>query len=291
MSHDHSALWDVSGLLTFFLIFAALVYVRAWFRIRGSAVRLSSVRAVSFISGLFLIWIAVASPIAGFDHDLLTVHMIQHLLLMTLAPPLLWMAEPVLAAGRALPERLVSRVKDGLLRRLSLGRLARVLTKPAFCLAAASTVLIGWHIPGSFAFAMKSQTWHLVQQATFLAAGLLFWWPIVQPWPSSSRSELSLILYLFFATLPCDVLSGFLVFCDRVVYPAYTSSSHLFGFSALGDQQCAAALMWTCVTLVYLVAGAILTIQLLAPQNVYKMALPAGAGLSPNVVQHNAGGA
>jgi cytochrome c oxidase assembly factor CtaG len=76
-----------------------------------------------------------------------------------------------------------------------------------------------------------------------------------------------MILYLFFATLPCDILSGFLVFCDRVVYPSYLSSSHLSGFTALGDQQCAAALMWTCVTLVYLVSGAILAMRLLSPHN------------------------
>jgi hypothetical protein len=71
-------------------------------------------------------------------------------------------------------------------------------------------------------------------------------------------------LYLFLATLPCDILSGFLVFCDRVVYPVYFSSSQSFGFSALEDQQCAGALMWTCVTLVYLVAGAIVTARLLS---------------------------
>ena len=75
-----------------------------------------------------------------------------------------------------------------------------------------------------------------------------------------------MILYLFFATLPCDILSGFLVFSDRVVYPMYFSSSHLSEFSPLVDQQCAAALMWTCVTVVYLVAGAILTMRLLSPQ-------------------------
>jgi len=77
-----------------------------------------------------------------------------------------------------------------------------------------------------------------------------------------------MILYLFFATLPCDILSGFLVFSDRVVYPIYFSSSHLLGVSPLVDQQCAAALMWTCVTVVYFVAGGILTMHLLSPQDV-----------------------
>jgi hypothetical protein len=72
-------------------------------------------------------------------------------------------------------------------------------------------------------------------------------------------------LYLFLATLPCDILSGFLVFCDRVVYPVFSSSPQPYGLSALEDQQCAAALMWTCVTLVFFIAGAVFTARLLSP--------------------------
>jgi cytochrome c oxidase assembly factor CtaG len=90
---------------------------------------------------------------------------------------------------------------------------------------------------------------------------------VVQPSTGASRQDLSMILYLFFATLPCDILSGFLVFSDRVVYPIYFSSSNRLGLSPLEDQQCAAALMWTCVTLVYLIAGAILTMRILSPQS------------------------
>jgi cytochrome c oxidase assembly factor CtaG len=114
---------------------------------------------------------------------------------------------------------------------------------------------------------MKSEALHMFEAGSFLAAGLMFWWPVVQPWPSTSTPDLSIILYLFFATIPCDILSGFLVFCDRVVYPSYLSSSHLLGFSALGDQQCAAALMWTCVTIVYLIAGTVVATHLLSPRN------------------------
>jgi hypothetical protein len=75
-----------------------------------------------------------------------------------------------------------------------------------------------------------------------------------------------MLLYLFLATLPCDVLSGFLVFCDRVVYPVFLSSPRSFGLSALEDQQCAGALMWTCVTVVFLIAAAIFTARLLSPR-------------------------
>jgi cytochrome c oxidase assembly factor CtaG len=101
----------------------------------------------------------------------------------------------------------------------------------------------------------------------FFGAGLLFWWPVIQPWPSASTGpRWSLLLYLFLATLPCDILSGFLVFSDRVAYPVYFSTPRLFGFSVLEDQQCAAAVMWTCVTLVYLVPAAIISSKLLAPR-------------------------
>ena len=76
-----------------------------------------------------------------------------------------------------------------------------------------------------------------------------------------------MLLYLFLATLPCDILSGFLVFSDRVVYPVYFSTPRRFGFSVLEDQQCAGALMWTCITIVYLLAAAILTTRLLSARS------------------------
>jgi cytochrome c oxidase assembly factor CtaG len=110
--------------------------------------------------------------------------------------------------------------------------------------------------------------WHGIEQTLFLATGVLFWWPVVQPLPTNLKwPESSILLYLFLATLPCDILSGFLVFCDRVVYPVYLFSSQPFGLSALEDQQCAGALMWTCVTLVYVIAGALVTARLLSPRS------------------------
>jgi cytochrome c oxidase assembly factor CtaG len=75
-----------------------------------------------------------------------------------------------------------------------------------------------------------------------------------------------MLLYLFLATLPCDVLSGLLVFSDRIAYPMYLYMPRQSGLSVLEDQQCAGALMWTCVTVVLLVAGTIVSMQLLSPR-------------------------
>jgi len=272
-----------SVLLTVIIIFAASVYLRGWLHLRSTSFSIiNGWHAFSFVVGLSLIWVAIASPIAALDHELLTVHMLKHLLLMTLAPPLIWLGEPVGPLLHGLPRRFVQRVLAPAFQLLPVHRIARALGHPEFCWLAATAALVGWHIPAVFTVAMHSTGWHFVEQSSFLASGLLFWWPVVQPWPSVLRPDLSMILYLFFATLPCDILSGFLVFCDRVVYPVYLSSSQLFGFSALGDQQCAAALMWTCVTVVYLVAGAILAMRLLSPEK------PLETKLVPAVLHVNA---
>jgi len=199
-----------------------------------------------------LVWVGLGSPLSFLDHDLLTVHMVQHLLLMTVAPPLILLGTP----WRLLPQ--------------SLGeyRFVAPITKlnPAVGWIGATLALIVWHIPAVFMLGLQSALWHGIEQASFLVTGLLFWWPVVDPSRNASKwPESSMLLYLFLATLPCDILSGFLVFCDRVVYPVYFSTSQPFGMSALEDQQCAGALMWTCVTVVYLIAAAIVTARLFSP--------------------------
>jgi cytochrome c oxidase assembly factor CtaG len=215
---------------------------------------------------LFFIWIAIASPLMALDHELLTAHMVQHLLLMTLAPPLIWLGEPVKALLYGLPQQIVQAVINPLCSSPQARQMGNALAHPAVCWFGAAATLVGWHIPAVFMLGLQSGTWHAIEQVSFLATGLLFWWPVVQPWPMASKlPEWLILLYLFLATLPCDILSGFLVFCDRVVYPIYLSSSHPFGLSTLEDQQCAGAFMWTCVTVVYLLAGTILAAHLLSP--------------------------
>ncbi len=252
--------------LTLAMVFAGFLYLRGWLHLRTASVNIiSGWRAGSFLLGLFLIWVALGSPLAAFDEELLTVHMVQHLLLMTIAPPLILVAAPVMPLLHGLPRQFVQAVVGPLFRWPPVQRVGRVLSQPAVCWLAAAAALVGWHVPAAFTLALQSEGWHVVEHACFLGAGFLFWWPVVQPWPSvPAWPRWSILLYLFLATLPCDILSAFLAFCDRVVYPAYLSAPRQFGISALEDQQCAGALMWTCVTFAYLVPAAILTTRLLS---------------------------
>jgi putative membrane protein len=204
-------------------------------------------RLAALMGGLAALWIAVGSPLAWMDHHWLTAHMAQHLLLMTVAAPLIFLGAP------AIPW------PQGLAR---LHGFWRLIAHPVFCWLAATLVVIGWHVPALFEVGMRSAGWHAFEMSTFFAAGLLFWWPVVQPWRSiADWPRWSIPLYLFLATIPCDALSAFLTFCGRVVYPHYLSSPN-----ALPDQERAGALMWVWVTFVYLAPAAAITIQMLSPQ-------------------------
>ena len=260
--------WGVAASLTLLIVLAGVVYLRGWLQLRAACLNLIPARrAASFLLGLALTWIAVASPLASLDGRMLTGHMVQHLLLMTFAPPLIWMGAPVLPLLYGLPRQFVRGVVEPASEWAPSHKLGNLLGQPAFCWLSAAAALVAWHVPALFRLGMQSQAWHLTEHAAFFVTGLLFWWPVVQPWPSVSRwPRWSMLLYLFLATLPCDVLSGLLVFSDRVAYPTYLCTPRQSGLSVLEDQQCAGALMWTCVTVVFLVAGTILSIQLLSPQ-------------------------
>jgi putative membrane protein len=211
------------------------------------------------------VWLAIGSPLNAFDDALLTVHMMQHLLLMSVAPPLILLGAPQLPLLHGLPQSLARGVASPILRRGSVKRLGHFVSNPAFCWLAATVALIGWHIPAVFELALRWNWLHELEHSSFLGAGLLFWWPVIQPWPSVAQwPRWSIPLYLFCATLPCDALSAFLVFCDRVVYSSYLSAPRVLPWSALADQQCAAALMWVAVTIILVVPAVIVTTSILA---------------------------
>jgi putative membrane protein len=227
--------WSPPIPLTLSIVVAALLYTLGWYRLRPAAAQvIPPWRAVSFFLGLALIWVALGSPLSGLDEQLLTIHMIQHLLLMTVAPPLILLGAPLMPMLHGLPHRFVQIVVGPVFRWPPIRKIGTLATRPAVCWLSASRAA---------------------------------------PWP--------MLLYLFLATLPCDILSGFLAFSDRVAYPIYLSAPREFHISALADQECAAALMWTCVTIAYLLPAAILTIQFLGVQNYRETRVMPSPGSTP----------
>jgi putative membrane protein len=251
------------------LLLAGLIYARGWVHLRSVYPRVfSGGRLTAFLAGLGAVWVALGSRLAAFDDVSLSVHMIQHLLLMSVAPALVLLAAPALPLLHGVPQAFARKIVGPVLRWRVIQDLGSFLTHPAVAWLIAAFTLIVWHIPQIFELALRHESLHKFEHLTFLLAGLIFWWPVIQPWPSNARwPRWAIPVYLFAATLPCDVLSGFLVFCDRVVYSSYLSVPGLFGISPLQDQERAAALMWVVVTLILMVPAVMITMQILSPEH------------------------
>src|ERR1700674_727924 len=254
-------------LTTVILALLAFVYSRGWLRLRrASPVLFPPWRAAAFIAGLFSVWIALGSPLAALDHQLLTVHMMKHLLLMIVGAPLILLGAPAMPLMCGLPKWFMRRGRTPPF-------LGHFLSNPVFCWLAGTAAVIAWHIPTLFQLGLSSNTWHIVEEVCFLSAGLLFWRPIIRTGPREAKGlQWSMPLYLFLGTLPCDILSAFLTFCGRVVYPNYVSAARIVNLSPLQDQECAGALMWICVTFAYLIPAVVITMQILSPSRAQREA-------------------
>jgi putative membrane protein len=263
MLHVHQQ-WAPVSFTACALLAIAAVYFRGWVRLRRApSHRVPTWRLAAFLVGLLALWAAACSPLATLDHRSLTAHMLKHLIIMTIAAPLVLAAMPRLPLLNGLPIRFARSVL--LLGGSPVRLVARFITHPVFCWVAATTTVIGWHLPIVFGLSQHYHWIHGVQDVSFFLAGLLFWWPVVQATRGvQSGREWSTPLYLFLATLPCDILSAFLVFCNRVVYSGYAAANQMSAWSPLQDQECAGALMWVWVTFAYLIPAAVITVQMLS---------------------------
>lgn len=260
--------WSPPVLFNFALLLSAIVYIRGWLHLRRACPPMFCVsHLVAFLTGVFSLWVAVGSPLSAFDDLSLSVHMVQHLLLMAVAPPLVLLGAPALPLLHGLHAHVVRRALGPLLRWKLVQRAGRFLAHPVTGWLAATIALLVWHVPAAFDLALRSELWHEVEHACFFATSLLFWWPVVQPYPSKAIwPRWTIPIYLFFGMMPCGVLGAFLCFSDRVVYPAYSAAPNIFTMTPVDDQVFAGALMWVFGTFVYLVPAVIITVRLLSPE-------------------------
>ena len=177
-------------------------------------------RAAAFAAGLGVVLLALCSPIDALGHRLLQAHMVQHLLLMVVAPPLLWLGAPVAPLLAGLPVRARRAVASVLATR-PVRRLTGVLTDPRVAWVSFVVAFWAWHAPALYDVALRSDLWHHVEHACFFLTALLFWHPVILPWPARRHGRAGgMIVYLLLAEAQATLLSAILTFSDRVIYPA-----------------------------------------------------------------------
>jgi putative membrane protein len=262
---DIFAEWSPPIVLTGTLILCGAIYVRGWFAIRRTRPgQFPAWRLWAFLLGLAIIWVAIASPLDGFADALLSAHMVEHLLLMSFVPPLLLLGYPVVPLLRGVPQVVRIYLLGPLIRIRGLRNLGHLLITPLVAWLAMNLAFLGWHVPAAYDFALEHERWHEFEHLCFLGTSILFWWPVVHPWPTRQKfAGWWLLLYLVMADIVNTVLSAFLAFCDRPVYGYYLKEPNAFHIAPLSDQRAGAVVMWVVGSLIFLVPAIVLTFRLL----------------------------
>jgi cytochrome c oxidase assembly factor CtaG len=276
--------WTFDPWLIIPLSVAAGLYLRGWWLLHCQMPQRFGVgRLGSFQLGLGTLLLALASPLETLAEVLLQAHMAQHLMLMMVAPPLLVYGAPTLPLLRGLPNVVLKRGLGPLLAWTVLRRLERFFTHPVVGWLAFVMATVAWHVPALYELALHSHFWHHVQHLCFLSTGMLFWWPVLQPWPSRPRwPRRAMIPYLLLADILNTALSAALVFSERVLYPTYLTVPRVWGITALDDQTAAGVMMWVPGSLVYLLPVGLLTMRLCGrTSNATSLLAPAAAQVTP----------
>jgi putative membrane protein len=230
-------------------------------------------RTLSFVAGIGCVLVALQSGLDTFDDRLLSVHMVQHMLLLLLAPVLLLGGRPAILALRALPARR---------RRPWARALAsmRPVTAPVSCLAVFYAVVLLTHVPSFYAATLRHPAVHDLEHALYLLGGLLMWWPILDGDPVAAHrlGGLGRLVYMLAAMPPMALVGAYLNRHASLLYPAYGPPAHALGISALADQADAGAIMWVIGNVVMLAVGLWAAVAALLAEERRQQAREARAG-------------
>ncbi|HEY0794057.1 MAG TPA: cytochrome c oxidase assembly protein [Chthoniobacterales bacterium] len=284
--------WTIRPEPTFLLAVAGVIYWRGWLSLRRlTPARFGGWQLVSFLGGLLTAFVAISSPIDAFGNLLLSVHMVQHLLLMMIAPALIQLGAPYLPLLSGLPRWFTRDIAGPVLQTGAAKRLGGFFTHPVVCWLAYVGATLGWHVPFFYELTLHSSRWHELEHACFLGAGLLFWFPIIQPWPSRSKwPRWASIPYLLLADVQNTALAAFLSFYDQVLYPSYGQVPRLGSLGAVADQNLAGSIMWVPGSLVFLLPAGVIAFQFLTPKRPVGQTSAPSRGLAPRfTATHPAG--
>jgi cytochrome c oxidase assembly factor CtaG len=245
----------------------AVLYMRGVRRVRPwMPAQFPRWRVAAFLGGLVMLVVALVSPLDAFGGLLLWAHMLQHVILMLVGPPLLLLGAPGIPLLRGLPGSVARDAIGPFLASPRLRRVAELVTHPVSAWLALVGCTWAWHAPAAYQLALRSPGWHAAEHASFVTAALLFWWPVVQPWPSRARwPRWTVLPYLILADLQNTLFSALFTFSGRVIYPFYATVPRLGGVTPLDDQVAAGAIMWVPGSLAFLLPAAVIVTGILGP--------------------------
>jgi putative membrane protein len=202
---------------------------------------------VTFYAGTLAIFITLVSPLDSLaDEYLFSAHMVQHMLLTFIGPPLWLLGIP-----------------EGSLRWLlhAIGKVGRGwqrITRPIPAFIAFNGVMWAWHYPPAYNLALEHEPLHILEHLIFIAAAVVGWWPVASPIDRRELPALERVFYLIALMLPCTALAALITLSPNQLYSFYANASTHWGLSPLEDQQLGGLAMWMSGDLIF--ASAIIVI-------------------------------
>jgi putative membrane protein len=196
------------------------------------------------VGGTVILFLSLNGPLHDLsDNFLFSAHMVQHLIITLIVPPLWLMGLPSWSLRPLLKHRAVLAT-------------ARALTGPLVAFALYNVVFVGWHFPGAYNWALTNHNAHILQHIMFIAAAVAMWWPVVSPVPELDRIQTPVrMLYLFALGIPMSIVSAIITLAQHAMYPWYVSAPRVFELlSPLDDQQLGGLIMWVPGMLVFWIA-------------------------------------
>lgn len=253
--HEVWTQWNFDAAVVVPLLLGAWIYARGIHRLwrrSGPGRGIPYGRAAAFVAGMAVLVVALVSPLDAAGEALFSLHMVQHLLLILVAPPLLVLGWPDLALLWALPARWRP-VGGGLERRFgqSVTGHGRTATGPLIIVLLATGVLWAWHIPALYDLAVRNEAVHWAEHATFLLTAVLFWASVLRLRPRDHAGNGLRILYVFGMALQGSILGALLTFAARPLYSSHAQIAPEWGLEPLADQQLAGLIMWVPPAVLY----------------------------------------
>ena len=240
--------WSLYPPIAISLVLAGGLYTIGWGRLRLHARRslLPSWRAWCYTAALLTAWVALLSPIGTLADYFLFAHMIEHMLLIMIVPPLFLLGAPLLVILWALPYRTRRVVGRCIAGGSGLRRVVDTLTLPAVAASIYVGTIAFWHLPPLYDLAEGTSIIHEAEHVCFVGAGVLYWWPIIHP--AGGRSRLgggSSLLYLAAGHLEFLIIGVTLTFLPGPIYGYYASPVTQWHLSARMDQEGGLAVRFT----------------------------------------------
>jgi putative membrane protein len=247
--------WSIEpGVLVPVLVSGVLygVGIRRLWRRAGEGHVVSAWGVTAFYAGLLSLLVALCSPLDALADTLFSAHMVQHVILIAVAPPLLVLGIPTIPLLWGLPHD--ARVRVGRAWKASrLGAVAGALVRPGPAFVLHTLALWLWHLPGPYGAALANPAIHALEHACFLLTALMVWWVAIRPLGYRGHDTAWALFVLLGTFVSSGALGAILTFSDTPWYYGQSVGAGAWGLTALQDQQLAGLIMWIPASFAYLI--------------------------------------